>query len=810
MPLRRDSVSDSEFSYPTELARTVTAGGVLAAPAGAPGAARTATVRVARVTRAQILVGDGAVAVEVSAGGETTLADGTGRLDALSPRPLPALRAPAGRAEPVGRADLVARSCRALGDGRSVQLVGGVGVGRAAVAAAVVQRLAAESRPGAQLLGGARPHTLSSLYTRLSGLFFDALWHEPEEDALRGLTRRTQPKGIIVVTDCDLVGDGTTRLLESFPECVFLFTSTAATLGDAEYTYEVPPFGVEETAQLVQNALGRELRETDLDQVRRAHALAQGRVAALATYAAFLRRVAADPRHTEVVALPPAQQAALLVAGLDEPLRWVLAALGAFGAAPHALFPVLAGFDAAGTPEALATLEHAGLVTLAEAGYLATEDAAAATGGMVDARYAHALAERLCATYATPHAVPDTVPTQFALEVVRALIAAQDWDAAARLARAASAAAAEGGRVPVWSELIALGAEAARNADRRDDLAYFLRQQHTDALLRSDAAAAAALLLLLTELLRVPIAPVAPHPSAPRPRARTPRRLLHGARHAAAAGHGAGGLAAAVAVAAVLGATIGLVYPAAAQSGSGSGASVGSQAGAVPAQASAWTVTLGPRTSVNVGGGSTITVQYPQVTGGPASAQRARVNTLLQQPVRDRISFAEQYAQQMAKAEIADSAQTTAFKTIVEQSGDLVTVVYDYGDTSGTSLGAESAAVVLRKDTATVIPQSALLTSRASTSAGAARLNSLVARLMPKSGSTAPDPGAVPVAVGCEQITGDGFAGPPIAVTATGLTFYVSNALDGCAGEVPIEIPYAQLQGLVNPQIQALAEVGKK
>jgi hypothetical protein len=660
--------------------------------------------------------------------------------------------------------------------------------------------MAAADLPGAQLLGGPRPHTLSSLYTRLAGLFFDTLWHEPDEAALRGLTHRTRPQGLILVTDCDLPGDATARLTESFPECVFLFTSTAPTLADAECVHEVRPLDAAQTARLVSEVLGRDLREAELAQVGRAHELAQGRVAALVTYAAFLKRAADDPRQTDLVALPPAQQAALLVAGLDEPLRRVLAALGAFGAVPAELFPVLSGSDTTGTPEALAALERAGLVVPADDGYAATGDAAAAAAGLIDAQYVHALAIRVYAP-----TVVARVPAHLALEVVRALISAQDWDLASQLARASSAAAAEGGRVPAWSELNTLGAQAARNADRRDDLAYFLRQQHTDALLRRDAAAAAALLLLLGELLRAPVAPTAPSPSHT-PRPRTSRRMVHGARRLASAGHGAGGFVAAVLVAAIVGAVLGLVRPSGGQAVSGTAASVSGQAANALKQAPAWTVTVAAPTSAP-GTQGTGTVEFPEATVGVASNERAHVDTLLQQPLRARIAFGTEYLQQQTAAGISNSGQTESEHTIVSQTGDLVSIVYDYGFDDGASDNAGSTAVVMRKDTAAVIPQNALLTTQAATSAGAARLNALVAALMPKSGSSAPVDGADPVAVGCQQIDGSTFVGPAITVTSTGLTFYVSNQPGGCAGIVPVQVPFNELRGLVNPLVQQLATV---
>jgi hypothetical protein len=102
-----------------------------------------------------------------------------------------------------------------------------------------------------------------------------------------------------------------------------------------------------------------------------------------------------------------------------------------------------------------------------------------------------------------------------------------------------------------------------------------------------------------------------------------------------------------------------------------------------------------------------------------------------------------------------------------------------------------------------VLPQQAILTAAATTPAGAARLNSLVAALMPAS----PVAAAAPVAIGCSQSSGNGFVGPAISVAASGLTFHVSTDADACAGGTAVTVPYGQLDGLVNPLIVDLVAV---
>ena len=742
-----------------------------------------------RVTRSQILVGDGMVSVSVEAGGETTLEPGGERLARLVVRELPGFRVPA-RSEPVGRGGLVEQVAAELAAGRSVQLVGASGVGKGEVAAAVVRRLAAAGRPGAWLLAGGEPHDLESLYRRLAGLFFDLLWYQPDEAALREVTRRLRPRGIVVVTDCELAGE-TARLVESFPECVFLLTSTTPTLGDQGSVHEVAPLTPDEAGELVCRVLGRELRDAEGEQVRRAYELAGGRIAALVTCAAFLRRVADDPRRTELVALPPAEQAALLISGLDEPARRVLRALAAFGPASAGLFPMLA--DTAADAEGMVSrLAYAGLIREADEGYAAAEDAAALER-RVTADQARHIGEGLRGVYETRGV--SRPPAAFALEVVRALVAAESWDPASRLARAAAADAVGGGRVPAWSELIALGADAARAAGRRDDLRYFLRQQHTDALLRNAAAAAALLALALAELLRVPLAPT----SAPAPhRPRVTRSLLHGARRAATVGHGVGAVAAAIVVAAVAGGVVGATQSPDSLSG-GSGA----QANAVPSTAPTWVITMSstPLTPIPDAPG-TIPAQFPLLTSGASPAARAKIDTQLQQPLRAELGAAYMTAKADQTVGLASAVSSgSAEKTSAQQAGALESVVYEFNSTA--VYQAASAALLLRTDTGAIIPQSEILTARAETGAGAARLNAIVSSLLPASASI-----RTVMAVGCEEPLGDTFVAPAIAVTSSGLTFYIStDGLAGCTGDTAVAVPFNRLTGLVNPLIVQLSQL---
>lgn len=764
----------------------------------------TTAVELRRVAHSQVLVGDGAVAVRIQPGGGTSLEATPGIINALTLRALPPLRGRARAAELAGRDAVLAAALDDLVAGRQIQLVGAAGAGRRAVALALVDLAAARSLPGAVLLGGPEPYSLDSLYSRLAGLFFDVRWHEPDEQALRAVTERLAPSGLITVTDFDLSGDEAQRLLQTFPQCRFVVTSSVPTLQDRAAVHAVTPLTEDDAVALVRGVLGRELTEPERAQALAAHARALGRAAALVTSAAFLRRAAEDPRRTGLVALPPEQQTALLVAGLEDRVRQVLAALAAFGPAPGWLFPLLGPGGQATDPAALvAALEYPGLITLVEDGY-------AAETGSVGIPDVAGVAERLCAAYdqaVAPNAPSPVPPPRFALEVVRALIAAQAWDPACRLARAAAVAAMSAGRVGPWSELVSFGAQAARAAGRREDLRYFLHEQHTDALLRNDAAAAAAVLLALAALLR----PAAPLSSVPRLGRSRAGRALRTGRRAAMAGHGTGAATMVVVVAAAAGALVGAGQHPKTAAGAGHGTSVAVGAAwtaASPTTAPSWTVTLSstPTSPLPAAAGA-MTAQFPVIRAGVANAsERAALNKALEQPILTGADLIAEQKQQETAAGLS-TAETfqLAEKTTVTQTGDLLSVLYSYGQDAGGPGQPGAVSLLIRKDTGSVVPQQAILSAAVATPAGASKLQSAVLAYVPS--ALGINGGAYPLASGCEQSYGNSLVGPAMDVGSGTVTFYVSTVQGGCAGAMPAVVPFDKLTGLINPLIVQLAQV---
>jgi hypothetical protein len=109
----------------------------------------------------------------------------------------------------------------------------------------------------------------------------------------------------------------------------------------------------------------------------------------------------------------------------------------------------------------------------------------------------------------------------------------------------------------------------------------------------------------------------------------------------------------------------------------------------------------------------------------------------------------------------------------------------------------------MRTDTGTVLPQSQILTPQAQSGPGAARLNALVDSLLPASAN----PQTQVVAVGCQQPFAGTDLSPAIAVTPTGLTFYVSTNVYTCDGDTPVTVPFNRLKGLVEPTVEQLASI---
>jgi hypothetical protein len=504
-------------------------------------------VTVQHVFGSQIAVGDGNTLIHLTAGGSSQF----GHIDsgvALRVREIP-VRASSGRADPVGRDAIIEDVAECLSRGTNVQLFGVPGVGRTAIAEAAARRLGAAGVQCVELMVGAEPHALDSLYRRLVLVFFGMPWIEPEEAVLRAEVARADLRALILITDCDLPPGDLGRLLGTFSGCTFLLTSRQRTLehGEGE-AYEVDPLTPDQARELISRVLGGEPAGLQNLQVEDAWRLADGQVQRLLQHAAFLERSVRRPGPTPTSPVPPEEQVTFLVTGLTEPARRVLIALATFGVPLEpSMFAPVTGLPAA--ESSAAELLSAGLIAPSGPAYQITPDAATVLARGEERTDPLVAADGLIPQLDGPGA-PDP---QLLLAVARALRAAGHDTQVSRLTRAAAPLALAAGQVDVWIQMAALGAQSAASAHRKPDLEYFLNEQHTAALLRSDTAAAAAALAALAELLNAHHTVQTSTHTLTRTRGLTrARRAAHLTHRALSAGHGAGAAVAATAVAAVI------------------------------------------------------------------------------------------------------------------------------------------------------------------------------------------------------------------------------------------------------------------
>jgi hypothetical protein len=496
------------------------------------------------VSRSQVAVGDGNVQILVNVDGSTQFGHAQGGL-ALQVRNVPVLT-PRARRYLVGRDALIEKVSWDLYRQTSVQLFGAPGVGRTAVAEAVLRRLAAAAAGvrGVELRPQNQPHTLESLYRRLVHVFFGEIWYQPEEAVLRLEVARADLRALIVIMDCDLDHEDLSRLLGSFPGCTFLLTSRRQTLSeDAVAAYEVDPLTPGQARELVTRELGSDLAGLQNLQWTEAYRLAGGQVQRLMEHVAFIKRAATRPGHTDLQPAPLKEQVVILVAGLSEPARQVLIAMATFGITlTPALFGGVTGLP--GAARAAGELVAAGLIKQEGDAFSITLDAAqvVADGGeRTDPKVA---ADGLMPLLEAP----DPPGPHLLLAVARALHDAGHDAYTSRLTRAAAPLALAAGEVEVWIRLVALGAQAASKSRRKLDLEFFLNEQHTSSLLRGDTIAAAAALAALGELLSNQHAS-APAATRTARQSRQGRRLIRQGRRALSVHHGVVAAAAIVAVA---------------------------------------------------------------------------------------------------------------------------------------------------------------------------------------------------------------------------------------------------------------------
>jgi len=443
-------------------------------------------------------------------------------LTELRPQEIPALRT-LREPEPVGRATIVGQVAAQLRARTSVQLYGPAGIGKKAIARAVIRELRHDAVRGVELRPRlSQENTLTTLYEQLAGVFFHVSVTEPAEEQLwaaaDGIT------ALVVIYDCELPADQVGRLLATFPGCVFLLTSQHLTIGQAGAAREIEPLDQRSALTLVTRELGHDPVGLQQAQAGQACDLAAGQVQRLLLYAAFLRSTEWWPGHRPLPELTVTEVATVLAGGLSEPARRVLVALATFGVGlPPDLFAAVTGLTPQRPGEDLRIADEllaARLVRERGSEVIITADADAAVRSTWPPASAPAAARGLLPLLTSGDAARP-VSADLLVAVARQLAGrSEDAQLATRFIRAATPAAMRARQTRAWIQLIELGLREAAAAGSQPDLEYFLQEEHTRALFQGDKAAAAAAVVELLRLQRTEL------PSSV-PARRPPGRLRH-------------------------------------------------------------------------------------------------------------------------------------------------------------------------------------------------------------------------------------------------------------------------------------------
>ena len=447
-------------------------------------------------------------------------------LTELRPQEIPALRT-LSEPEPVGRATIVGQVAAQLRTRTSVQLYGPAGIGKKAIARAVVRELSRDAVRGVELRPRlSQENTLTTLYEQLAGVFFHVSVTEPTEEQLRaaadGIT------ALVVIYDCELSADQVGRLLATFPDCVFLLTSQHLTIGRAGAAREIEPLDQRSALTLVTQELGHDPVGLQQAQAGQACDLAAGQVQRLLLYAAFLRSTEWWPGHRPLPELTVTEVATVLAGGLSEPARQVLVALATFSVGlPPDLFAAVTGLKPQRPGEDLRIADEllaARLVRERGSEVIITADANAAVRSTWPPASAPAAARGLLPLLTSGDAARP-VSADLLVAVAQQLAGrSEDAQLATRFLRAATPAAMRARQTRAWIQLIALGLREAAAAGSQPDLEYFLQEEHTRALFQGDKEAASAAVVELLRLQRTELPPAVP---ARRPPGRLPGRLRH-------------------------------------------------------------------------------------------------------------------------------------------------------------------------------------------------------------------------------------------------------------------------------------------
>jgi hypothetical protein len=423
-------------------------------------------------------------------------------LTELRPHEIPVLRT-LREPEPVGRAAIVGQVAAQLRAQTSVQLYGPAGIGKKAIARAVIREFSRDAVRGVELRPRlSQENDLTTVFELLAGVFFHVNVASPAEEQLAAAAHGIS--ALVVICDCELPAGQVARLLATFPGCVFLLTSQHLTIGRAGAAREIEPLDRRSALTLVAQELGHDTAGPQQAQAEQACDLAAGQVQRLLLYAAFLRSTEWWPGHRPLPELTVAEVATVLAGGLSEPARQVLVALATFGTGvPPDLFAAVAGMAPLRPGGDLAVADElltARLVTEQGSEISITADANAAVRAIWPPVSAQIAAQRLLPLLVSGDAARP-VSADLLVAVARQLAGrSEDAQLATRFIRAAAPAAMRARQTRAWVQLTALGLHEARVAGSQPDLEYFLQEEHTRALFQGDRAAAAAAILELQGL----------------------------------------------------------------------------------------------------------------------------------------------------------------------------------------------------------------------------------------------------------------------------------------------------------------------
>ncbi|MGW3426262.1 ATP-binding protein [Streptomyces phaeochromogenes] len=377
----------------------------------------------------------------------------------------------------VGREREIALLNSWLDQGSPVQVFGPRGVGKSALLGQLAAQCAARGRDVVFLTAAGQ--AVEDVVQVLFQACYDVVDYRPEPSRLRRLMGSVQ--ALVVIDDFTASPDGLTTLLDAAPSCEVIVVSAERSMGNEGQVLELGGLAVDPALELIEQGLGRRLRDIERRAAWDLWSAVQGNPLALLQAGAALR--SAHPRAVPL-GTAPARLAGALATGLTSAARGVLGALCALDGivVSPGLLQVLTA-DAA-CANGLWQLQHARLAAQEASGYSAASPLAqwvATSAGLSPnpAQYVLPLV-----MWARGHRSDRTAIAAAAPVVVRVLeasVSQGSYGPARDLARATAPGLARTLRWGAWRQVLALGQQAANGLGSTTDRAYF---HHEDQIRR--------------------------------------------------------------------------------------------------------------------------------------------------------------------------------------------------------------------------------------------------------------------------------------------------------------------------------------